>query len=84
MALNIKDAETDRLVRALAAETGESITVAVAMAVRERLDRVQGSRRGLDLTDEIQAIAQRCARLPRIDRRLADEIIGYDDSGLPR
>jgi len=34
MALSIKDTETDRLVRELVAETGESITTAVATAVR--------------------------------------------------
>jgi antitoxin VapB len=33
VALNIKDAETDRLARELAAETGESITEAVRRAI---------------------------------------------------
>jgi antitoxin VapB len=40
MALNIKDPETDRLVRELAAATGESITVATRRAVEDRLERV--------------------------------------------
>jgi antitoxin VapB len=83
IALNIKDPETDRLVRALAAETGESITTAVAIAVRERLERVQGSRHGPDLIDDIRLIAERCAALPVLDSRPAEEIPGYDEHGLP-
>lgn len=39
MALNIKDPEADRLARALAAQTGETITEAVIKALRERLKR---------------------------------------------
>ncbi len=83
MALNIKDPETDRLVRSLADVTGESITAAVAIAVRERLDRLQGRRAGADLGDAITEIALRCAALPELDRRSADEILGYDKDGLP-
>ncbi len=82
MALNIKDTETDRLVRALVVETGETITEAVATAVRERLDRVRGARRGPDLVEEIGRIAERAAALPELDTREADEILGYDDHGL--
>lgn len=83
MALNIKDPETDRLVRSLADVTGESITAAVAIAVRERLDRLQGRRVGADLGDAITEIALRCAALPELDQRSADEILGYDEDGLP-
>jgi len=43
MALNIKDTTADHLVRELAAATGESITTAVTIAVRERLERVRGA-----------------------------------------
>lgn len=83
MALNIKDPDTDRLVRLLAAETGETITEAVAASVRERLDRVRGNRLHTDLVTEIQAIAERTAALPLLDTRGADEILGYDGHGLP-
>lgn len=83
MALNIKDPETDRLVRALAAATGETITEAVASAVRERLDRVQGDRQAPDLIEEMRVIAARVSALPVIDARSAEEILGYDDRGLP-
>lgn len=41
MSLNIKNDEAVRLARQLAAATGESVTKAVAVAVRERLERVE-------------------------------------------
>ena len=83
MALNIKDESTDRLVRRLAEVTGESITDAVAIAVRERLERLAVSRLGADLVADIAAIADRCRQLPELDTRTADEIIGYDERGVP-
>lgn len=84
MALNIKDAEADRLARELAAETGESITESVTVAVRERLERVRGRSGARRLADELHAIAQRVAALPPVDDRTDDEILGYDEHGLPR
>jgi len=56
MSLNIKDPQTDRLVRELAATTGETITTAVATAVEERLQRVHGTTRAPALADELLAI----------------------------
>ena len=82
MPLNIKDPETDRLARELAGATGESITIAVSVAVRERLDRVRGGP-GSDLVGQLSAIAERCGRLPVIDGRPEDEILGYDERGFP-
>ncbi len=84
MALNIKDAETDRLVRELAAVTGETITGAVATAVEERLQRVRGVARVPALADELLAIGRRCASLPMQDDRPAGEIIDYDADGVLR
>ena len=83
MALNIKDPDTDRLARTLAAATGETITEAVAIALRERLDRVRGHGGGPDLVAVIDQIARRCSALPVLDDRTPDEILGYDDSGVP-
>ena len=82
MPLSIKDPETDRLARELSRATGETITTAVATALRERLARVRGGRQQ-DLTTELAAIARRCARLPVLDDRSDDEIIGYDKHGVP-
>lgn len=83
MSLNIKDPEADRLARALASATGESLTAAVAVALRERLERVEGRPRGHDLTAELEAIALRCAALPLLDERPEEEILGYNEHGLP-
>ena len=83
MALSIKDPETDRLARALAAATGESLTNAIRNALRDRLEReAQRSRRGIGV--EIRRIQDRLARLPVLDPRVSDAIVGYDEHGVPR
>jgi antitoxin VapB len=84
VALSIKDPEADRLARALASATGETLTKAVTQALRERLERVGGRRAGNSLAEELNEIALRCAALPDLDTRTPDEIIGYDEHGLPR
>lgn len=81
--LNIKDPEVDRLARELAAATGETITRAVMVAVRERLERIAARRSGRALADELDEIALRCGALPVLDDRPEAEVLGYDDAGLP-
>lgn len=83
MAINIKDPVTDRRARELAARTGETLTTAVSMAISERLERLRGQRTTPDLAAELDAIAERSGRLPLIDRRTADEILGYGADGAP-
>jgi antitoxin VapB len=83
MPLNIKDPVTEKTVRDLAAATGESVTAAVRHAAEERLDRVRRGREGRDLAADLLDIGARCAALPDRDVRTADEILGYDDRGLP-
>ncbi len=83
MALSIKDRDTDRLARELAKETGETITQAVTVALRERLSRLRRRQRGRRLADELDEIAKRCGRLPVLDARPAQEILGLDERGLP-
>mgnify|MGYP001566466559 FL=1 len=83
MPISIKDPETDRLARALAAATGESLTEAIRRALQDRLEReTQRAARGIAV--EVRRIQERLARLPVLDARPADEILGYDDHGLPR
>ncbi len=84
MALSIKNPEAERLARELARQTGESLTEAILKALHERLQRVMGRRRPLGLADQLDEIAKRCAALPVIDARSEDEILGYDEKGLPR
>jgi antitoxin VapB len=83
MALNIKDEAADRLARELAAETGESITTAVSVAVRERLERLRGAVPRERRLQELTRIAERSSKLPIRDPRSADEILGYGPDGLP-
>jgi antitoxin VapB len=82
MGLSIKDPETERLVRALAAQRGTGVTGAVRLAVEKEL----GASRS-DGDDEwwsaIQAIQARSCALPVLDERDADDIVGYDDNGAP-
>ena len=82
VALSIKSDEADRLARELAAETGESLTDAVTEAIRERLARTRKRRR--DVAVRLMAIADRNRDRPRLDERPEDEILGYDEHGLPR
>lgn len=84
MTLSIKNPEAERLARALAQRTGESITDAVITALRDRLKREQGRRAGLDVAGEVMEISRRSAALPVLDPRPADEILDYDEQGLPR
>jgi antitoxin VapB len=83
MALSIKHPEADRLARELAARTGETLTDAVVVALRERLARETGRARVSPLREELAVIRRRCAALPVIDDRPADEILGYGEHGLP-
>jgi antitoxin VapB len=84
MAISLKDPEADRLAREVAARTGESLTGAVIVALRERLARLKARRRPRSLREDLRDIGRRCAALPTLDERSADEILGYDDHGLPR
>ncbi len=83
MAISIKDPETDALARRLVNLTGEKITDAVRIALQERLDR-EGQYRNKATLGELRAIVEEYHRLPVIDPRTPDEIIGYDELGLPR
>ncbi|MQW88525.1 type II toxin-antitoxin system VapB family antitoxin [Sinorhizobium saheli] len=83
MALSIKDVETERLAKALAEKTGETITMATRRALEERLRRVANAGNRDVLLDELAASRRRWAKLPVLDSRTADEILGYDENGLP-
>ena len=83
MPLNIKDSETHGLAKQLAGITGETLTQAVRQAVHERLARAQAMRDETSLADELDRIALHCASLPKSDGRSADDIIGYDERGIP-
>jgi antitoxin VapB len=85
--MNIKNAETELLTRRLAEATGESLTTAITVAVRERLDRLR-----VDSADEAERKRQRLRQIaedaaPRWRDDLRDRDHGdllYDERGLPR
>lgn len=85
MALSIKSDEADRLAREVAALTGESLTEAVTKALKERLERERRQRgKGSSIAERLHRLAQECSSLPDLDPRSPDEIIGYDEYGVPR
>jgi len=84
MALNIRNPEAERLAAELARTTGESKTEAVTKALRDRLVRVRREHTRRRLADELEEIADHCASLPVLDGRRPEEILGYDEAGLPR
>jgi antitoxin VapB len=85
MPLSLKDPETDRLARQVAALTGETLTEAIRTALAERLARQQRQRgTAPGLANQLMAIGARCAELPDLDTRSPEDILGYDDAGLWR
>lgn len=84
MAINIRNPETERLAEELAKLTGESKTKAVTVALRDRLQRLRRTRSARRLADELDKVALHCASLPVLDSRSPEEILDYDELGLPR
>ena len=84
MSLNVKNKEAHRLAEELAKLTGESLTTAVTVALRERLNRIRQERRG-GLAVRLQAIGRDCAAHLKEPFRSADHgDLLYDERGLPR
>ena len=84
MPLSIKNPETEELAREISKETGETLTVAITVALRDRLQRLRGRRHARNLIQEVDDILHRVDALPTLDARDEDEILGYDSEGLPQ
>ena len=84
MTISLTDPETDRLARAVSALTGESPTEAIRRALAERLDRETVRRRNQrpGLADRLAELSREGASLPDHDSRPADDIAGYDETGM--
>ena len=84
MSLNIKNDETCQLASELARLTGETMTGAVTVALRERLERERRVRSAQRRLREMRAIAERCARLlgPGPSAVQHGDVL-YDERGLP-
>jgi antitoxin VapB len=84
MGMNIKNEETHKLARELAELTGESVTAAVTVAVRERLERVR-QEKGMSLSERLLAIGKETAPHFKQPFRSTDHgDLLYDENGLPR
>ncbi len=85
MSLNIKNEETYRLASELAQLTGDTMTGAVTVALRERLERERRERSVEARIRELHAIGQRCARLLNNGPpAVAHSDLLYDERGLPK
>ena len=84
MALYIKHPDAKRLAEELSAHTGESLADAVVKALRERLVRETGGALRPGLKEDLLAMGDRLAALPDLDPRSSDEILGYDERGVPK
>lgn len=82
MPLSINDPQAEALVKQLTEKTGETFEQAIVRSLRERLDRV-GNGHAESLAEELDQIGKRCAALPDFDKRSPDQILGYDENGLP-
>jgi antitoxin VapB len=80
--MNIRSAKVDQLVERLARLTGEDVETAIERAIEERLSRVAPPV-ATDRKAAMDAFFERVSRMPVLDPRPAEEIIGYNGSGLP-
>lgn len=85
MALSIKDPQADKLARELAHLTGESLTEAIIHSLEERLFRKRRTQTDIkEQAYEIEKIVKRFNQRPVLDSRSPDEILSYDEHGLPQ
>jgi antitoxin VapB len=84
------DPDTERLAQRLAEATGKPLPTIVKEAIVAKAKEAgvspQARRQlsGQDLIDRMTAISDHCAALPVCDSRSPEEIIGYDELGVPR
>ncbi|HEX5319606.1 MAG TPA: type II toxin-antitoxin system VapB family antitoxin [Stellaceae bacterium] len=84
MSLNIKNREACRLVEELSELTGETMTGAITVAVRERLERIRREHKG-DLAARLLEIGRDCAKRLGPGHSSADHgDLLYGEDGLPR
>jgi len=83
MAMSIKSLDVELLARELAAKTGESLTGAIHKALQERLERLNAEGRKQLVATQLEDILRRVDKLPVLDSRSPEQILEYDDQGLP-
>ena len=84
MSLNIKNEETNQLARELAQLTGETMTGAITIALREKLDRERRERSVEARIQKLRAIRKRCRSLLKDGPSAVEHgDFLYDEIGLP-
>ncbi|ETW99151.1 MAG: hypothetical protein ETSY1_16090 [Candidatus Entotheonella factor] len=81
--LNIKNDEAYRLATQRAQLTGETLTKAVTIALKERLEREKKQRNRAGVANALMQVARHCNARPILDNRSPEAILGYDKYGLP-
>ncbi len=81
MAFNIKNDDADELLRELCERTGESLTTAITVSLRERLERER--LRTTSKRERIEAVIARCDELPVLHDVTAADVLLWDENGLP-
>lgn len=85
MHLNIKNDEAHKLASSLAKLTGESLTTAVTVALRDRLEAERRRRgRGSEIADRLMALGKGFSELPDAETIDPDQIVPYDEFGVPQ
>jgi antitoxin VapB len=87
MGVFIKKPEAEAKIRELAARTGETLTDAIERAVDERLARLEPEpkRKGRVDRKKLAELLAYFDSLPKTSEHLTDdEIIGYDEHGVPK
>lgn len=83
MAFSIADERTDQLARRYASLKRTTLTGAVRAALEEAIAREQQPDAGEAFVANLRRVQERVKAIPILDPRSPDEILGYDEHGLP-
>lgn len=85
MGLSIKNTEVERMLRELAERRGVGMTEALRQVLAEEMARAAAAREGeIEATlAAVHRIQARFAAMPDVGDMTDDEILGYDESGIP-
>ena len=82
--LNIKDRDVHQLAVELAVRTNQSLTKAVKESLQESLARHRSGREEpIQVVERVMRIGRGIAALPVVDSRTPEQILGYNECGLP-
>ncbi len=83
MTLRSENPRIEILAHELAERTGEGLETTVVTALEDRLRRTTPRDEAEAVLRELEAMRLEWAAIPIVDHRSEDEILGYDENGLP-